>query len=131
MACDQNSGPWIMKSGLWLSKGRTTCFSGGQGPGKVGGVRRAGRQRMGAGSPTRFWKRGALGTHRLAQPDLCGGRRDPDRRGEERARRGRRRWPAVLESGPCGAEGSGGRSSPGRSRSSRAHGLRRPGQERP
>lgn len=61
MACGQNLGSWIMKSGLWRREGRTTCFSGGQGPGKVGGVQRAGRLRMGAGSPTRFWKRGCWG----------------------------------------------------------------------
>lgn len=130
VACGQNSGHWIMKSGFWLREGRTTCFSGGQGPGKVGGVQRAGRQRVGSGSPTRFWK-GALGTHLLAQPDPCGGRRARERRREERARRGRRRCPAVQESGPCGAEGSGGGSSPGLPTSSRAQGLRRPGRERP
>lgn len=61
-------------SGLWpklrsldyeispLAQGRENhVLFRGQGPGKVGGVQRAGRQRMGAGSPTRFWKRGRWG----------------------------------------------------------------------
>lgn len=36
----------------------------------------------GGRKPDQILEAGALGTHRLAQPDLCGGRRDPDRRGK-------------------------------------------------
>lgn len=125
-------GQWTMKSGLWQREQRTTCFSGGLGPGKVGGGQSAGRRRVGAGIPTRLWKRGRWEPATLPSRTSADSGATRGGGGGKGVRRGDGGVaPPHRNLAFAGAERSAVGSNPGRSASSGAHGPRRPAGERP